>query len=353
MTNTKNVCKITERTLGRTMHALVIENDLLSCTILLDKGADIYELIYKPKGIDVLWKSPWGLREPARNSYSAANSMTSWLESYAGGWQELFPNGGAAAQYKGVELNFHGEASMIAWDYEITELTSQAAEIRLFTRLARSPFEIERIMRVEAGTTELSIKGKVTNYGGESMDFMWSHHPAFGAPFLSEHCRIDSGAKTLLADDEYAGNNNPLTLNTAYSWPMVDETDMSVVPGQETPRDSLAYFKDFEEAWCAITNTELGFGIGMRWDKDIFPYAWYWQEMNSSPQYPWYKSAYVMAIEPASSIPGQGLVAMMEKTGANLTLEAGESAEMSLSTVFYESNLGVKNIAEDATVILK
>ena len=352
MNNAKANCKVTERLLGRSMHALVIENDVLSCTILLDKGADIYELIYKPKGIDVLWKSPWGLKEPARNFYSAPNSMAGWLETYAGGWQELFPNGGTANQYKGVELNYHGEASMIAWDYDITELSSQVAEVRFFTHLARSPFKIERSMRLEAGQPVLTLSGKVTNNGAEAMDYMWSHHPAFGAPFLSQHCVLDVGAKTLLADDDYVGTNNPLTLSTAYPWPKADDTDMSLIP-HDTPRDTLAYLTDFEEAWAAITNTELGFGFGMTWDKEVFPYAWYWQEMNSSPEYPWYGSAYVMAIEPASSIPGQGLVTVMEKTATHRTLQAGESTEMSLSAVFYESTTGVKHISADASVTLK
>ncbi len=348
-----NICNVTEKTLGRTMHALQLENDLLSTTILLDKGADIYELIYKPKGMDVLWKSPWGLREPARSAYSAANSFGSWLENYAGGWQELFPNGGGPVEYKSIELNFHGEASMVAWDYEITELSSQVAEIRLFTRLARSPFAIERIMRVEAGTPVLFLRGKITNDGGEPMDYMWSHHPAYGAPFLSEHCRIDVGANTLLADDGYMGSHNPMTVNTAYQWPNADGTDMSIVPGQDTPRDILSYFKDFDDAWCAITNTELGFGVGLTWDKVAFPHAWFWQEMHASPGYPWYKGVYVMAIEPAKSIPGQGLPAVIEKTGTHGTLQPGESAEMWLNAVFYESDKGVSHIAPDASVTVK
>ena len=87
-------CTINEITLGRTMRALRIENDLLAVTVLLDKGADIYELVYKSKNIDVLWKSPWGMKEPARGFDSAFDSSTAWLEAYAGGWQVLFPNGG-------------------------------------------------------------------------------------------------------------------------------------------------------------------------------------------------------------------------------------------------------------------
>src|SRR5438552_17637040 len=106
-------CNVSEQTLGRGVRILRIENDLLAATVLLDKGADIYQLIYKPHDLDVLWKSPWGLKEPGRGVASTFQSSVAWLEAYGGGWQEIFPSGGGPCVYKGVELNFHGEASMV------------------------------------------------------------------------------------------------------------------------------------------------------------------------------------------------------------------------------------------------
>jgi galactose mutarotase-like enzyme len=346
-------CQITEQTLEQSIRALRLENDLLSTTILLDKGADIYQLIYKPQNLDVLWKSPWGLIDPTRHLYSASDSATAWLESYAGGWQELFPNGGDAAHYKGIELNFHGEASMIPWRYDIVEASGDAAEIRLYARLLRSPFLIERFMRVEAGSPMLTIRGRITNEGGEDMDYMWSHHPAFGAPFLSDQCVVDVGTNSVLVDDVYAGFANPLKLDAEYTWPLAEGVDLSQVPGTDTPRDMLAYFKDFDEAWFSVTNREMGFGVGYVWDKEAFPYAWYWQELHASPGFPFYKGCYVMAIEPASSIPGQGLVNVIEKTGTHRSLAPGQSTEATLRAVFYDSNIGVQSIQQDGTVILK
>lgn len=348
-----NGCTLSELTLGRTVRALRLENDLLAVTVLLDKGADIYELIYKPKNIDVLWKSPWGLKEPGRGPAGfAPNSETIWLEYYAGGWQELFPNGGDACVYKGVELSFHGEASMIPWDYEVIEHSPQAVEVRLYTRLRRSPFSIERRMRVEQGRPALKLRGAVTNEAGEPMDYMWSHHPAFGAPFLSAACRIDTGAKTLLVDDAYAGTHNPLERGARFSWPFASNgLDLSRVPGQEARRDLLAYFADYEAGWYAITNTEMGFGVGLVWPKEIFPYAWFWQEMNASPGFPFYQNCYVMAIEPATSIPGQGLTAVMKKTGLHRSLPPGGSAVVTLDVVFYESKTGVAHIGREGQPI--
>ena len=346
-------CKVSEIVLGRSMRALEIENELLAATILLDKGADIYRLVYKPRNMDVLWKAPWGLKEIGRGFESAMDSQTAWLEAYAGGWQLIFPNGGFANTYKGAPLSYHGEASMKAWEHEVLQASGSALEVRLSVRLSRSPYTVERWLRLEAGSPVLSLRERVTNHAGEPMDFMWSHHPAFGAPFLSQHCRIDSGARTLTADDEYRGVNNPLELGRKYAWPQAGAIDLARVPGPEHPRDLLGYLSDFESPWFSITNRALGFGIGMSWDKSVFPYAWFWQELNSSPGFPFYKCSYVMAIEPAASIPGQGLTAVMQKTGTHLTLAPGESRDFYLTAALYESDSGVQHIDERGNVRVK
>ena len=161
------------------------------------------------------------------------------------------------------------------------------------------------------------------------------------------------GAACFSADDLYAGFANPLTRDQSYQWPMAGDVDMSLVPGPEQARDILAYFSDFESGWYAITNTEMGLGIGLAWDESVFPFAWFWQELNASPGFPFYKCSYVMAIEPASSIPGQGLTAVMEKTGTHLTLQPGESRQVELKAVFYESDRGVHKIDADGRVHTK
>lgn len=346
-------CKATEIVLGKSLAALVIENDLLACTVLLDKGADIYRLIYKPKNIDVMWKAPWGMKESARGFDSAFDSQTAWLEAYAGGWQLLFPNGGFANTYKGAELSYHGEASMKAWDHKILTATPAEIEVKLSVRLSRSPYSIERWMRLEAGSPVMNLRERITNHAGEAMDCMWSHHPAFGAPFISENCVIDTDARTLLTDDAYIGAANPLALGETHQWPLAGDIDLSRLPPPDQPRDLLAYLTDFNSGWYGITNTEIGVGIGFSWDASLFPYAWFWQELNSSPGFPFYKRSYVIAIEPASSIPGHGLTAVMEKTGSHLTLQPRESKELELNAVFYESDAGLRHIDAAGNATLK
>lgn len=343
----------TEITLDRGVRAIQLENDLMSVTILPDKGADIYQMIYKRSGIDVLWKSPWGLRRPGGGHFSASNSATAWIEAYEGGWQLLFPSGGGPSDYKGVELNYHGEASLSAWDLAELGATDEGAGATLRLRLARSPFELERTLLVEANSPTLVIRERIRNDGGEPVDYMWGHHPAFGSPFISGDCVIDTNAGTLIADDAYDPPHNPLTLAASSAWPNAERdgatTDLSLVPSEQEPRALLGYFDDYQtdNAWYGITNRHYGFGVGLVWSRRDFPHAWFWQEMYASPGFPWYKGVYVMAIEPNTSYPGQGLTTVTEKTGTHRTLGPGASAQAELRAVFYEATDGIREI--DAT----
>jgi galactose mutarotase-like enzyme len=358
MNAVNTACSVSDVTLGKSMRAVRLESDQIAATILIDKGADIFELVYRPRQIDVLWKTPWGINERGRGAVSVFSSEAAWLESYPGGWQDIFPNGGDACLYKGGELNFHGEASTVGWDLLSSTAHTDFAEIELGVRLYRSPFRIHRTMRVEAGRPTLILTERITNEGREHMDYMWGFHPAYGAPFLGSACRIDTGARAFCADSSFDGTGNPLTLGEHYTWPIGQrdgaKTDMSIVPAAdpEHPRFAQAYLSDFESGWYAITNTELGFGIGLTWPTDVFPYAWLWQEMYASPGFPFYGNAYTMAIEPFSSIPGLGLLTAME-AGTHRTLAPGETVEADVKAIFFESSRGVEHIDRDGTVFLR
>jgi hypothetical protein len=352
-------CRVSDIQLQRGTPALVLENDAISVTVIPLKGADIVSLVAKPEGVDVLWRSPWGMQPIAGGTPSAFDSAVTWVEAYEGGWQVLFPNGGEATVYKGVELNYHGEASTSVWDVDGVETDGDSAQIRLSVRLRRSPFRIERTMRLEGDRPVLIIRERVTNVGGEPMEFMWGHHPAYGAPFLSGACRVDTSARTIWADDVYDGEANHLEPGGTFAWPTVERngvtTDLSQVPGEDdAPQQTMGFLRDFpgSHGWYGITNQDMGLGVGLVWPLEVFPYAWFWQEMHASPGFPWYKAIYAMAIEPFTSYPG-GLGNVMAKTGTQRSLGPGESLAMELVTVLYRSRTGITGIAPDGTVTVR
>lgn len=98
---------------------------------------------------------------------------------------------------------------------------------------------------------------------------------------------------------------------------------------------------------------QLGFGVGLVWPKEIFPYAYLWEEAHGSLGFPFYGRAYTVAIEPFSSIPGQGLESVMKKTGTHLRLQPGGEIELEMRAVFFESSRGVRRIDPDGSVEVK
>lgn len=311
----------------------------MALSLLPAKGADIVALEYKRRSIDVLWKTPWGPRLPALGPV-ADDSFSAWIDASPGGWQTIFPNGGAACSVGGAELGFHGEVSTAAWDIDEIEASDDGVDVALSLRLTRSPFRIARRISLGPSDPLCIVSERITNEGGEPVAYMWGHHPAFGAPFLSGSSLLECGATEVIADDLFDGPHNPATPGARTTWPNVERdgqrTDLRIVPAPGSPRHLLAYLSGFGNGWYTITNTELGFGVKVGWPSRLFPYAWLWQEMGASSGWPWYRSVYVMAVEPFSSYPSQGLAAVIEKTGSQRALPPGASEEVQIEVSFFD-----------------
>lgn len=353
MTSAAKPC-INEIELQRGIRAITMENEYLFVSVLPDKGADIYQFIYKPKNVDILWKAPWGLKKPGQGIQTAENSQVAWMEHYAGGWQELFPNAGDACTYKGVQLNFHGEISTIAWDYQIVRDTPEEVAVVFTANTYRSPFRVERTMVLRAGQKHLEITEQITNLAEEEMAYMWGHHPAFGAPFLDEGTLIHLPERCWIESQEKETAQARMPPGTRSEWPYMkgrngETLDLSILPPRNERSADLAFIGGFAEGWYGITNPKLGLGFGMVWPADIFPYMWFWQELRGSFGYPWYGANYVAAIEPFSSYDASGLANCIRK-GTARSLKPKEQVRATLLAVCYESEKGITRIDTNGNV---
>ncbi len=348
-------CTLKEHVLGG-MRAVTIENRFLSATVLPEKGADVYSLVYKPRAMDVLWKSPWGLRKPRIEVFDAATSETAWLEQYEGGWQELFPNGGDACTYGDTMLSFHGEASVSAWDYTVRRRSAGSVVVEFTTALARSPFHLRRTISVDQSLPALIIEERIENRGDQDLHFMWGHHPAFGAPFLDGGCRLQAPARMFLAHDIEIAPVCRIPAGSRGSWPLLDgkegrKVDLSIVPPSNERIAEFGYLCDLDDGWYGLTNGSLGFGFGLAWPKEVFPYVWFWQEFRGSTADPWKEDCYVMAVEPFTSIPGVGLVKAIE-SGTAPVLKAGASIDARLAATFFDAG-DLESISADGVARLR
>lgn len=317
---------------------LVLRTELAEAVVLGEKGADILSLIDRRTGVDVLWKSPWSMPPKAQGRWNAEDEAE-WLERYPGGWQVLCPNGGAAAEAVpgGPVWGFHGEASRIPWTVSEQSSDSQTAQVRLSTRLTRAPLRLSRHIVLDGA--RLTIEESVTTTGPDPIEIMWSHHPAFGAPLIGPSTRIATGARSVTADDLAPGTD--LVPGAWSDWPLAAaangaEVDLSRLPPAGEPRATFAYLHDFEDAWCTISNADLDLGVALTWDRELFPYAWFWQELNATPGPPWWRQAYVTAIEPATTIPGQGIAAARDQGARLCSLAAEETTTTRIDAVLYQ-----------------
>ncbi|MCA1831662.1 MAG: aldose 1-epimerase [Actinomycetota bacterium] len=302
--------------------------------VLPAKGADILALRYM--GLNLLWTSPWGLRP--REELTATDSTARFLQSYPGGWQTIFPNGGEPCVENGVEWGFHGEACMVPWRIDEVEETEHEATVRLSTMLTSLPARVGKEVRVDAGG--LHVTETIQNSGTEAFEAMWSQHPAFGAPLISESSRIECDATTFVTDAQRDVDAGDLQPGARSAWPHATRrdgqaADLQILASPKQRRDRFGYLTDFKEGFAAITNSDLGLRVEMRWDTAIFPHAWYWLEAHATQGYPWFGDAYVFAIEPASSYPGHGIASVRAAGGTLVRFEPWEqkTARTSLTVI--------------------
>ncbi len=325
----------------QTPRIVSLETELLHVAVLPDKGCDIYSLRDVASGIDLLAKTRLGLSDLQPVAY-ASSSTEAWLSQYLGGWQLVLPNGGAPAQIDGAEWGFHGEACVLGWNVEELSAGSMTASVRLL----RAPLFVRRRLDVHGNT--LTLRETVANEGTSPIDVMWTHHPAFGAPFLDGDCIVSTGARTVTADDETPGT--ALAAGATHAWPSPQGSDGATVRLDEVPAAGsgvahLAYLSEFDSGFFAITNPSLRLGVAFRWPTDVFPCAWYWLEAGGSKGFPWFGRHYSLAIEPATSAPGQGIANLKAKGGSPMTLAPDEEREVEIEvTLFHDDRrvVGVK-----------
>jgi hypothetical protein len=96
----------------------------------------------------------------------------------------------------------------------------------------------------------------------------------------------------------------------------------------------VGYLSELDTGEYKLLNRSLGLGVQLTWDKEQFPYLWYWLEWGGSFGYPFYGRCRVAALEPFSSIPGTGLANALGR-GTALLFSAGEqrSTELTLSVL--------------------
>jgi hypothetical protein len=343
-------CRISDRYTYKGWKLLVLENELLRIEVLLDKGSDIWSFLYKPYDVDFMWRTPQGLCERALYPTTISPPEGNFMDFYAGGWQEIAPSGGEGCTYKGALYGHHGEVWNLSWDCVIETNEPEQVTAKLTCRLLKVPLIIEKRLTLRTQEPILHVYEKITNHSEEVVDFMWGHHPAFGAPFLNENCVVDIPARKIAVHSFPEDENRRFERGQVFDWPMMTTRSGEVVDGSKIPpadcrgSDELCFF-DLQEGWYALTDTVKKVGFALEWDIEVFPYVWFWQVFGGGAGWPWYGRTYNCALEPWSSYPQFGIQRVIE-AGTQKQLKPGESMSAHLRAIAYSGMSRVGKVRE-------
>jgi Domain of unknown function (DUF4432) len=347
----KTGCRVTLDYTYRGLRVAFLENESLRVGVLVDKGADIFELTYKPRDLDLMWHSPIPLRAP----FPATSALPegAFHDYYYGGWQEVLPSAGWAEDaYLGTYQGLHGEVSLLPFEARILEDAPERATLETRVRCYRSPLVLTRRMTIRHDESSLFLEERLENESSREFAVMWGHHPAFGPPFLDESCVVRVPARKVDVLPYHA--NGLWEPGDDYAFPFVPnrrsgvEEDVTHVRPRATGSVDVIRFKDLEEGWYALSSERLDLGVGMAWDTGVFPSLWMWQVYGGHDDYPWYGRTYNCALEPFTSWPPAGIASAVAN-GTARVLEPGEVLETTLAAVAYEG-AAIERIDIDGTV---
>ena len=347
-------CRVNDQVVLHGIPALIIQNELIQVVILVGKGGEVAQFLYKPLDVDFLWRGPNSLHNPSQFPANGGLPPAPFFDHWSGSWIEVVPNGGPACDYHGAQLGFYGDTVNIPWEYKILEDSPECVRIGMWVKAYRTPFLLQRVITIQSLKPALFFEERLTNLGHEPMDYMWGHHPVLGAPFLDESCRISAPASRVEVLHDEDGPDYRMGLHQVGRWPLIknrdgDPLDLRDVPPPSGSTMDNCYLSEFEEGWIAVSNMRKNVGFGLAWDPKVFRYVWIWEALGGGKGYPWYGRTYNVGIEPWSGFPCAGLNEAIRRN-TSLQLQPGKSLDVWLTAAAYTDHAEVHSIQRDGTV---
>jgi hypothetical protein len=318
------------------MRTLILENRLIRIVYLLDKGSDIIELKYKPLDLDLMWHAPPGYVNPKEYVQPIATSVSSFNDLYGGGWQDAVPViGNGPQEHRGAKYGTHGESPVMHWECTIEQEEGNTVSAIMSVEGIRYPFKLEKRVKINTDEAKLSIEEKLSNKSPQTLEFFWLQHPSFGEPFLRPGNSINLPPGSLVNNLEEMNPYGRIAGGKSL-WPIAksrdgSEINLSEIPSRELVAEETAFI-NVKEGWYTLTNHELDLIFKLEWDVSIFQWVWFWQNYNL-PDYPYYGSAWNIAIEPATSPPND--ISMQRGIEANLRIPGKSSIATELTASIF------------------
>jgi hypothetical protein len=319
------------------MRTLILETNLAKISVLLEKGSDIFEAIYKPLDVDVIWHSPSGYKSPATRVEKISQQQDEFADNYGGGWNDVFPNYGFASSNLGTKFGAHGESSLLPWTCRNVKSTGGRVVAQLEYRCIRYPLRAVKTLTLEG--SKFVVSEDLINIGEQEIQFAWAQHIAYGEPFVSQDLQIDIPGIRALSHD-YAMSHERIQSGVEFNWPMAPGIDGHKVDLSKIPDRNQRVQEDFpiielRAPEYKLYNPKLDLGVALRWNS-AFPYLWYWLNWGIL-DYPYFGRGHTLALEPSSTTKTTGLADQIAN-GTALRLQVGEKLHGEIEMNLFEKS---------------
>lgn len=299
--------------------AWLLENEHLSVITIPQLGAKIVSLLDKRSGHE--WLAGTGERPLRPVPYGAA-----FQEQDMSGWDEMFPtivacNYPGTGERHGTPLPDHGEI----WTLDWSVLETGNGCLTFAVEGKALPYRLERTLTFSAPDT-LELRYRLTNFGQQSMPYLWAAHPQF----------VCGGDAEILLPPEVTEVCNTLPESwgwgvpeTRFGWPATLDADDNLVRldrvGPPTLRRARKVFAlpDVRPEWAGVVCQPDGDWLRLAWDAARVPYFGLWVDEGAISH------ASVVAPEPMTGFYDNLEIAWAKQEVT--TVEAGATRRWTLS----------------------
>ncbi len=280
--------------------SIILENEKIRTTILLDKGTEIIEFNLKETDTDFIWRSPQGLSCLKKIQFAKKDEHI-LTDGYTGGWFECFPSLGEACVYKGAYIPHYGEVCYLPWEYTVLKDEPEEISIKCFVKTTKTPYTMEKTFMVKTGEPALYIEERITNTGGVDLHYQWGHHPNLGSNIIDGDSFIDMPSGEVQV--HYSAPQSRFVENTEGIWPYLKgkdgvEIDLRRIQPANSGVNEVLNVRNLKEGWTSVFNPKKNLGFELSWDLNAFRHNSIWHVCNGDDSYPRYGNTYVLGFMP-------------------------------------------------------
>ncbi len=283
-----------------------LDNGRVRADLLPAFGGRTWTLEDLERGVQWVWHNPKvALAAPAKGA--------SYDDSWAGGWEELFPND-AAGTFDGRDLPDHGEWWSRSWTADAVEDTAKRAEVRLRLNTASVKAACEKFVSLDAGAKSVRVRYRIENQEKTPLRFLFKQHLAVAA---RPGDRLELPGGTVHRVDP--------SFSTRVKACPAEWTEDFVLPPAGKDRE-FVYVADLPEGWAGLRRPD-GAAVRMTFDRKVFPHCWFFMDFGG------WRGLYTVVVEPCTNWPKDLTQAAAEGRCASLppggVLETAVEVELS------------------------